>query len=84
MWGLLSAIGEARYACSAVSRLRRQVAVQTYPAMLMYLRARRAGSSACQADTRPGLKALEQKRKRSVIGRVRKQAMMSHRKTMEK
>lgn len=51
------------------------MAVQTSPAMPCYLRARRAGSSACQADTRPGLKALEQKRKRSAMGRVRRQNM---------
>lgn len=55
--------------------LRQQVAAQTSPAMLCYLRARTAGSSACQADTRPGLKALEQKRRRSAMGRVRRQNM---------
>lgn len=47
--------------------LRQQVAVQTLPAMPRYLRARRAGRSAYQADPRPGLKALEQKRKRSAM-----------------
>lgn len=66
-------LGEVNRA--VVCGLRRQVAVQTSPAMPCYLRARRAGSSACQADTRPGLKALEQKRKRSAMGRVRRQNM---------
>lgn len=46
------------------------MAVQICVAMPGYLIARRGGSSACQADTRPGLKALEQKRKRSVVGGV--------------
>lgn len=44
--------------------------MQSWPAMPGYLTAGRAGSSAYQADTRPGLKALEQKRKRSVTGGV--------------
>lgn len=38
--------------------------------MPCYLSARRAGSSACQVDTQPGLEELEQKRKRSVAGGV--------------
>lgn len=66
-------LGEVNRA--VVCGLRQQVAAQTSPAMLCYLRARTAGSSACQADTRPGLKALEQKRRRSAMGRVRRQNM---------
>lgn len=70
---LLGQVNNAAVMCG----LRQQVAVQTPPAMPSYLRARRAGRSAYQADPRPGLKALEQKRKRSAMGefQVRRQDM---------